>query len=115
MLGECLWFQKVVRGSDDFLALMIKETAEKHSSLAATLEHLKYSDGTFDVAGFEGIRACLEEDYAPRGHAIRGKARNTLLYRTFRKFKEKPRWFFRRVEKNLHALESKDEGTCVFI
>ena len=56
---------------------MIKETAEKHSSLAATLEHLKYSDGTFDAAGFEGIRKSMEEDYAPRGHAIKSKARDT--------------------------------------
>ena len=106
-------FQKVVRCDDNFLALMIKETADKHSSLSTTLEHLKYSDGTFDAAGFDGIRGCMEEDYAPRGHAIRGKARNTLFYRTFRKFKEKPRWFFRRVDKNLKALDAKDEGTCV--
>ena len=106
-------FQKVVKCSDDFLALMIKETADKHSSLASTLEHLKYSDGTFDTAGFAGIRRIMEEDYAPRGHAIRVKARNTLLYKTFRKFKEKPRWFFRRVDKHLRALESKDEGTYV--
>ena len=90
---------------------MIKETAEKHSSLAGTLEHLKYSDGTFEAAGFDGIRASMEENYAPRGHAIKVKARQTLLYRTFRKYKEKPRWFFRRVDKNLRALESKDEGT----
>ena len=55
----------------------------------------------------------MEEDYAPRGHAIRVKARNTLFYMTFRKFKEKPRWFFRRVDKNLEALDAKDEGTCV--
>ena len=92
---------------------MIKEAADKHSSLASTLEHLKYSDGTFDTAGFEGIRRIMEEDYAPRGHAIRVKARNTLLYKTFRKFKEKPRWFFRRVDKNLRALEAKDEGAYV--
>ena len=58
-------FQKVVRCDDNFIALMIKETAEKHSSLAATLEHLKYGDGTFDAAGFEGIRKSMEEDYAP--------------------------------------------------
>jgi len=106
-------FQKVVKFSDDFLALMIKETADKHSSLASTLEHLKYSDGTFDAAGFEGIRRAVQEDYAPRGHAIRVKARNTLFYKTFRKFKEKPLWSFRRVDKNLRALESKDEGTYV--
>ena len=64
-------FQKVVRCDDQFIALMIKETAEKHSSLAATLEHLKYADGTFDAAGFEGIRKCMEDDYAPRDHAVR--------------------------------------------
>ena len=62
-----------------------------------------------DLRGYD----CLEEDYAPCGHAVRVKARNTLLYRTFRKFKEKPRRFFRRVDKHLHALEAKDEGTCV--
>ena len=82
---------------------MIKETADKHSSLAATLEHLKYTDGTFDAAGFSGILAVMTEDYAPRGHAIRAKARNTLFHKTFRKFKEKPRWFFRRVDKNLQT------------
>ena len=91
---------------------MIKETADKTSSLAVTLDHLKYADGTFDAAGFEGIRLCMEEDYAPRGHAIRVKARNTLLYRSFRKYREKPRWFFRRVDTNLRALEAKDERTC---
>lgn len=78
----------MVKCEHDFLALMIKETADKYSSLAATLEHLKYTDGTFDAAVFSGILAVMTEDYAPRGHAIRAKARNTLFNKTFRKFKE---------------------------
>ena len=52
----------------------------------------------------------MEEDYAPRGHHISTKARNTVL-KTFRKFKERPCWFFRRVDKNQQALEVKDQGT----
>ena len=106
-------FARIVRCDDEFLAHMIKETADKHSSLYLTLEHLKYSDGTFAAAGFEGVRYAMEQDYAPRGHAIKMKARNTLLHHTYRKYKEKPRWFFRRVDRNLQAMSTKDEGTYV--
>ena len=63
--------QNALSCSDYFLALLIKHTAAKDSELFQTLEHLKFIDGTFESAGFEGLAQLIEEDYAPSGHLIK--------------------------------------------
>ena len=96
-------FQNILNCSDDFLALMIKHTSGDHPQLSQTLKRLKYSDGSLQKAGLAGIKKLIEEDFAPRGHTVKMKVRDRIFTKTFRKFKEKPRWFFKRVEYSLHA------------
>ena len=101
-------FQNILNCSDDFLALMIKHTSSDHQQLSKTLKRLKYSDGSLQQAGLAGIKKLIEEDFAPRGHTVKMKVRDRIFTKTFRKFKEKPRWFFKRVEYNLHMCQERD-------
>jgi hypothetical protein len=70
--------QNTLKCSDYFLALLIKHTPLKESELYQTLEHLKFIDGTFAAVGLDGIKARMEEDYAPSGHLIKKKSRERV-------------------------------------
>jgi hypothetical protein len=90
--------QNTLNCSDYFLALLIKHTAVKESELYQTLEHLKFTDGTFEAAGLDGVKALMEEDYAPSGHLIKKKSRERV-YSAWRKHRERPRWWVRRFDR----------------
>ena len=67
---------------------MIKETAQKDSELHQTLEHLKHTDNSLAIAGLEGVKKLMEEDYAPSGHLMVTRSRDRVR-KSFRKFIEK--------------------------
>ena len=78
-----------------FLAYLIKETASRDSELYQTLEHLKHTDGTFELAGLDGVKKLIEQDYAPTGHLVKRRSRERMFF-ALRKHEERPTWWFRR-------------------
>ena len=70
--------QSTLGVSDTMLAYMIKEASTKNSELGNTLEHLKHTDHSLLKAGFPGVKALIEEDYAPSGHLIKKHSRERI-------------------------------------
>ena len=109
---EDLWervfaLKELLKVDDTMLACMINEIAGKHSELRQTLDNLNYIDGTLVKAGFEGVKKLIEEDYAPSGHLIKQYSRDRCR-NSFRKYKEKPTWWFRRFDKWMATAQKRD-------
>ena len=64
-------YQQAIKASDLEMAYIIKTSADDNTELYKTLEHLQFSDGTLEAAGFEGVKQCMTDDYAPTGHLIK--------------------------------------------
>ena len=92
---------------DTMLVYMIKETSTKNSQLGQTLEHLKHTDHSLLKAGFACVKALIEEDYAPSGHLIKAYSRERTR-NSWREFKEKPKWWFRRFDRYMEIAQSRD-------
>ena len=99
--------QTTLSCEDIFLAYMIKENAKKDTELYQTLEHLKHTDGSLDAAGLAGVKKLMEEDFAPSGHLMMARSRDRVR-ESFRKFKEKPKWWFRRFDRYYSIAKTRD-------
>jgi len=96
-------FQRITQCSDMVLAYLIKDSAALGSELDTCLKDISHSggDGFLDIqdVGLDGIQARMEEDFGPRRHNMAQQARDRYA-NTRRKFKERPKWYFRRLEMN---------------
>ena len=84
------------------LAYLIKDTAPKNGDLDICLDELSHvaEDGYLDIrdVGLEGIKERMRADFGPKTHLMADQARRNYE-NTRRKFKERPKWFFRRLER----------------
>ena len=90
-------FQYQLGCSNNFLSTMIFETRSKYPDLVQSFHHLRYSDGSMQKEGFDGIKALMIEDFQPKGHLIKKRSR-LQVEKAFRKHREKPTWWFRRFD-----------------
>ena len=100
---EINWEQMTMRqqaiGCDDYtMAVLTKLTAKKNSSLETCLHELSALDGTLAAAGYKGVQIMIKEDFAPKGADLIVESREYVLHGLYRKYKERPRWFFKRVD-----------------
>ncbi len=54
----------------------------------------------------------MREDFTPKGEDLIVEAREYVLHGLYRKYKERPRWFFKRVDAALVRAHKYDPGTC---
>ena len=96
-------FKRITNCSDMVLAYMIKDSAVDGSPLATCLKDVSHvaGDGYVDIheLKLEGIRTRMYDDFGPKKHNMADQARKRYE-QTRRKFKERPKWFFRRLEMN---------------
>jgi len=109
---EVATFKTVTNCDDDFIAIMIKDQADrnKNTELHSSIQHLRHSDGTFKEAGYTGVVKCLTEDFAPKGHTLKVKTRERVMKHMFRRFKENPKWWFRRADEWIKEAKDQDAG-----
>ena len=68
---------------------------------------MRFQDGTFEAAGLDGVKACMKKDYAPSGKILRDRLRERVR-KSFRKMKERPEWFFRRLDHHIASCKRVD-------
>ena len=107
---EVATFKTVTDCSDEFIAVMIKDQADrnKNTELHSSIYHLRHSDGTFKEAGYAGVLKCITEDFAPKGHTLKVKTRERVMKHMYRKFKENPKWWFRRADEWIQEAKDQD-------
>ena len=100
---EAQAFKRITNCDDLILAYLIKDSAPVGSELATSLRDLSHTggDGYLDIkeVGLEGVKARMEADFCPKKQHMASQARVTYE-NTRRRFKERPKWFFRRLEMN---------------
>ena len=96
-------FKRVTNCQDYMLAYLIKDTAPKNGDLDICLDELSHvaEDGYLDIqeVGLAGIKERMQADFGPKTHLMADQARKKYE-NTRRKFKERPKWYFRRLERN---------------
>ncbi len=95
------------------MAYLTKDTAPEGSELAQSLLHIKHKprdpNDNIDTVGLSGIQKILEEDFVPNDQNAKIQAYNDLC-KLYRKFKERPKFFFRRLDEvfKYHQTLDKD-------
>ena len=96
-------FKRITNCSDMVLAYLIKDSAVDGSPLSICLKDVSHvaGDGYIDIHDLklEGIKARMLEDFGPKRNNMADQARKRYE-NTRRKFKERPKWFFGRLEMN---------------
>ena len=110
-MGSDSWFKRITNCSDMIIAYLIKDSAAQGSELQVCLRDIGHEekDGMLDIqdVGLEGIRERMKEDVGPKLHHMAQQAR--MKYEnTRRKFKERPKWFFRRLRANEMLMKKYD-------
>ena len=93
------------------MAYLIKDSAVQGSELDICLKDITHTgeDGYTDIntIGLKGIKARMLADFGPKEHDMATQSRNQY-FNTRRKFKERPKWFFRRLELNELQMNKAD-------
>ena len=94
-------FQRMTQCPDLIAAYLIRDSAPKQSDLAHCLSHVcnEPGDGKLDIdsLGLTGIKALMSDDFEPKTHFLASQARQQVMS-IHRKFKERPKWYFRRFD-----------------
>ena len=113
-------FKRITRCSDMVVAYLIKDSAPQGSELAVCLRDVNHTgeNGYIDIhdLGLEGIKKRMKEDFGPKMHNMAHQARHQWES-TRRKFKERPAWFFKRLEMNewlMHKLDPEHKPSSNF-
>ena len=116
MVWEEYWesvesFRRITGCSDMIVAYLIRDTAPPHSPLATCLSDIRNvgGNGYEDIhdVGLAGIKKRMQDDFGPKLHNMADQARRKYE-NTRRRFKERPKWFFRRLEFNEKQMNRLD-------
>ena len=104
-------FQRMTSCQDVIIAYLIKDSAPPGSELDTCLKDVTHTgeDGYVDIheLGLDGIKARMLEDFGPKPYVMANQAREKF-FSTRRKFKERPKWYFRRLRMNKFQMNKAD-------